>query len=133
MSTTSLGIRAQRFDEEEFPKQRRRNAFLFMQSIPPSYSSAVHSLQKQDWELAMDKEMKSIQENETWTVIPNKGQKTIKCRWVYTRKTNGLFKDTRKSTTGFVSVLYGGAISWKSQLQKTVAQSTMESEYIALV
>jgi Reverse transcriptase (RNA-dependent DNA polymerase) len=104
-SRRNIGIRAPRFDEEEFPKQRRRNAFLFMQSIPPGYSSAIHSSQKQDWELAMDREMKSIRENETWTVIPNKGQKTIKCRWVYTRKTNGLFK-ARLVAKGY-SQVYG--------------------------
>ena len=104
-SRRNIGIRAPRFNEEEFPKQRRRNAFLFMQSIPPGYSSAVHSSQKQDWEIAMDKEIRSIRENDTWTVIPNRGQKTIKCRWVYTRKTNGLFK-ARLVAKGY-SQVYG--------------------------
>ncbi|XP_042983134.1 secreted RxLR effector protein 161-like [Carya illinoinensis] len=40
--------------------------------------------------------------------------------------------DTRKSLTGYVFTAFGGAISWKSNLQSVVALSTTEVEYIAL-
>ena len=40
-------------------------------------------------------------------------------------------KDSRKSTSGFVTTFAGGAVSWKSKLQKCVALSTTEAEYIA--
>lgn len=39
---------------------------------------------------------------------------------------------TRKSTSGYVFLMRGAAISWKSQQQTVVALSSMESEYIAL-
>ena len=39
--------------------------------------------------------------------------------------------DDRKSTTGFIFTLAGGAISWKSYKQSLVASSTMEAEIVA--
>ncbi|MGB1481629.1 MAG: reverse transcriptase domain-containing protein [Flavobacteriales bacterium] len=39
--------------------------------------------------------------------------------------------DKRKSTSGFIFFINGGAVSWKSRTQKCVAQSSAEAEYIA--
>jgi hypothetical protein len=39
--------------------------------------------------------------------------------------------DSRRSTSGFVFTLNGGAVTWASRRQPIVALSTMESEYIA--
>jgi hypothetical protein len=40
--------------------------------------------------------------------------------------------DTRRSTTGYMFTLAGGPISWCSAIQKVVALSTCEAEYMAL-
>ena len=39
--------------------------------------------------------------------------------------------DTRKSTFGYLFLLAGGAISWKSAKQSVIAASTMEAEFVA--
>jgi len=39
--------------------------------------------------------------------------------------------DTRKSIFGYVYLLAGGAISWKSAKQSVIAASTMEAEFVA--
>ena len=40
--------------------------------------------------------------------------------------------NTTKSTLGFIFILAGGPISWKSKLQSVIAQSTTEAEFIAI-
>ena len=40
--------------------------------------------------------------------------------------------DDRKSTSGFIFICNGGAVSWKSSKQATTADSTTEAEYIAV-
>jgi hypothetical protein len=38
--------------------------------------------------------------------------------------------DSRRSTTGYVFVMHGGAASWSSRLLPTLAASTVEAEYM---
>ena len=41
--------------------------------------------------------------------------------------------DSRRSTLGYVMTYAGGIMSWQSRLQKSVALSTTEAEYMAAV
>lgn len=41
------------------------------------------------------------------------------------------FPDTRRSTSGLLSLLNGGPITWKTHLKKPIAQSAAEAEYYA--
>jgi hypothetical protein len=49
----------------------------------------------------------------------------------YTDSDFGGCVDSRKSTFGYVFVLAGGAISWKSAKQTIIASSTMEAKFVA--
>ncbi len=40
--------------------------------------------------------------------------------------------DSRKSTSGYLMIFAGGAVSWQSKLKKCMALSTTETEYIAV-
>ena len=41
--------------------------------------------------------------------------------------------DSSKSTSGYLMMFTGGAVSWQSKLQKCVALLTTESEYVTTV
>lgn len=51
---------------------------------PQSYEEAITSPDAKKWISAMEEEMSSLEENQTWRLekLPS-GRKTIKCKWVY--------------------------------------------------
>ena len=54
---------------------------------PKSFTEAVNSAEKEDWIMAMDNEMRSLKENETWELAslpPNR--KALRCKWVFRLK-----------------------------------------------
>ena len=40
--------------------------------------------------------------------------------------------DTQQSTSGYIFIMTGGAVTWSSKRQNTVALSTIEAEYVAM-
>ncbi|XP_074266539.1 secreted RxLR effector protein 161-like [Silene latifolia] len=53
---------------------------------------------------------------------------SVKC---YTDSSFQTNRDDLKSQAGFVFIINGGAVSWRSFKEPVVADSTMEAEYIA--
>ena len=62
------------------------------------------------------------------TTFSSDGPAQLEC---YSDSDWGSQKEKRSSTTGFVLTLAGGAVSWQSKRQQTVAASTLEAEYQA--
>jgi len=65
------------------------SAELFFRQEPETYTEAVASNQHAEWQEAMNSEICSLNENETWTLeqLPS-GRKAIPCKWVYKIKQN---------------------------------------------
>lgn len=53
---------------------------------PVTYQDVVHRDDQHEWEIAMEDEMKSLEENHTWILVPRPPGKTIKCRWIFKTK-----------------------------------------------
>ena len=54
---------------------------------PTTIDEVLSSSDKDLWEEAMQKEMKSIEENDVWDIVElPKGKKAVGCRWVYKKK-----------------------------------------------
>lgn len=51
---------------------------------------------------------------------------------VYCDASFGPDEDSRKSRSGYVILINGRPVAWKSQLQKIIAHSTSEAEYVAM-
>lgn len=68
------------------------------ENIPQTYEEAV---QDKEWRKAINKEVESLEQLETWTVVENKeGIKAIDTRWIFTLKDNGI-KKARLVVKGF--------------------------------
>lgn len=75
------------------PKQRQFEgyvshlAYFTNNSDPTTAKDALNSENSDEWKRAMQDEMQSLEENNTWTVVDlPKGRKAIKTKWVFTTK-----------------------------------------------
>ncbi|KAH9670687.1 retrovirus-related pol polyprotein from transposon TNT 1-94-like protein [Citrus sinensis] len=53
--------------------------------ISNTFGEALRSTESDQWKLAMEEEMKSLHQNQTWELVP-KGKRAIGNKWVYTKK-----------------------------------------------
>ncbi|KAK1697777.1 hypothetical protein QYE76_014474 [Lolium multiflorum] len=116
---------------------------------PATYEEAMMSPDSNKWQEAMKSEMGSMYDNQVWTLVdlPD-SRKAVENKWIFKRKTdaNGdqelavtsytdaswnTDPDDSKSQSGYVFILNGAAVSWRSAKQSVVAKSSTESEYIA--
>ncbi|KAH9761191.1 hypothetical protein KPL70_000407 [Citrus sinensis] len=55
--------------------------------IPNTFGEALRSSESDQWKLAMEEEMKSLLQNQTWELVKlPKGKRAIGNKWVYTKK-----------------------------------------------
>ncbi|KAH9734322.1 hypothetical protein KPL71_017332 [Citrus sinensis] len=63
--------------------------------IPNTFDEALRSSESDQWKLAMEEEMKSLHQNQTWELVKlPKGKKAIGNKWVYTKKQGSLNQST---------------------------------------
>ena len=66
-----------------------RDACYRVSNVPASYSQAIKKNDADQWQLAMESEMKSMEDNHVFTVVPlPEGKKVVGSRWVYSIKDN---------------------------------------------
>lgn len=123
--------------EIDYPYQQAIGCLLYIaQGTRPDISFAVNTLSR------FNKEPRI----EHWTAVKRvlrylQGTKDMKL--TYTKDSESTMKgfcdadwasdnNDRKSCTGYVFICQGGAISWCSRRQQTVALSTAEAEYMAM-
>ncbi|KAH9717295.1 hypothetical protein KPL71_021764 [Citrus sinensis] len=65
--------------------------------IPNTFGEALRSIESDQWKLAMEEEMKSLHQNQTWELVKlSKGKKAISNKWVYTKKQRSLNQSTHR-------------------------------------
>lgn len=62
-------------------------------NVPETYEEAITCSDSRKWKEAMDREMKSLQVNKTWTVVKKPTNKqVIDVKWIFKIKANQLYK-----------------------------------------
>ena len=58
--------------------------YMMVGSYPPFYKEALHDPR---WQIAMDKESESLQNNKTWDLVSlSPGRNLVHCKWIYKEK-----------------------------------------------
>ncbi|GJV20558.1 retrotransposon protein, putative, ty1-copia subclass [Tanacetum coccineum] len=108
-------------------KEKISDSTLSELDEPANYKEAMASPKAAKWKDAMKSEIQSMYDN----------QMDVKTAFLNEKLTGDLFmaqpedKDDSRSQSGWIFLLNGRAVTWKSSKQYTVADSTCESAYIA--
>ena len=94
--------------------------------VPKTYPGAMKSDEKEEWSEAMESEMKSMDENNTYTIVPlPKGKKAVQSRWVYSLKNDpdgNIIHKARFVAKGFAQV---AGIDYTDTFSPTAKMSTI--------
>lgn len=61
--------------------------------VPESYSEAIHSEDSKKWLQAMNKEISSLEENQTWKIVNQPlNKKIVEVKWIYRIKSDKTYK-----------------------------------------
>ncbi|CAB3228310.1 unnamed protein product [Arctia plantaginis] len=72
--------------------------------IPENYEEAIQHPDSKKWKTAMDEEIKSLEENNTWNIVKEPiDKKIIEVKWIYIIKSNGKYK-ARVVAKGFQQI-----------------------------
>ncbi|GKA11304.1 putative RNA-directed DNA polymerase, partial [Tanacetum coccineum] len=107
---------------------------------PANYKEAMTSPETAKWKEVMKSEIQSMYDNQVWNSVNTTpglkmvgfygGEEKLKVTGYYDASWE-TDKDDSRSQSGWVFLLNGGAVTWKSLKQDTMANSTCEFEYIA--
>jgi len=61
-------------------------------NVPTTYQEAVSCNEAEQWQAAMDREIKSINENNTWELVNKPEKEILDVKWVYSKKNGNIYK-----------------------------------------
>ncbi|GJX82386.1 hypothetical protein Tco_0331867 [Tanacetum coccineum] len=125
-SSISISTEGKRSGHSLFPSGRASKHLHHVQNVP--YASAVGSIM---YVTAVNNTLKYLR-NTKYMFLVYGGNPEAEIRvYCYCDAEFETDRDDTKSQTGYVFILNGGAVDWKSSKQSTTAMSTIEAEYIA--
>ena len=80
------------FSDDEISATNCVDYFYKVSGVPNSYKEAVKSNEKEKWHSAMEEEMSSLKENETYDLVGRPETPVIGGRWVYCKKNDDTYK-----------------------------------------
>ena len=89
--------------EDEISSSNSVDYFYKVSGVPNSYKEAVNCDESEKWHSAMEEEMSSLLENETYDVVPRPETPVIGGRWVYCKKNDDTYK-ARYVAKGFSQI-----------------------------
>ena len=79
----------------KYPENSSNNIYVNFCRVdtPYTFEHAMDSKDRENWIKAMDNEIESLNENKIWVLVNKQEDKEIlELKWVYTRKSNDVFK-----------------------------------------